>query len=166
MNVKRWIRKHKFNKLLNEQRKAPNNRKLLLELVKFLDPYEFTNYNPAIGQSIVFDTRYRNIEILTNKLKEYILTIKLEDKLSNGIDSDPELTVNLDNFFTTNNGRYVNVQNSVFELRKNVIELCHLLVDADKLDYGLMAHNYRLLTKTLNFIRKLFIHLNEMALMN
>lgn len=149
-----WFQKFnqmvKYHQIVNEAKELSvhqPNRKLCETLFTELRPIQFNNYSPSTGVVVVIAPLYTDIDTYTLKMKEFARLIKQGRSIPSDWNDTAAVEMSIDRFFTTKDGYYSNVVQSVSAFKDAGLQLCLLLTPADTETVGVYEHNLRILTK-------------------
>jgi len=157
-----WKYKRLSKKMINLSPNNPN-RKFTEDLLSNLSVDYFLDYSPVRGLSTFVDTRYGNIDLLNNKIKEAIRLIKGGTPIPTNFGIDEISTVSIDRFLISSDGYYIDIYVAINDLVKYGLNLCKLMEDSDTVDHGIQNHNLRMLTKLFINIREIVTKLTEIT---
>lgn len=134
-------------------------REYCLALLALVEPNSFANYKPTEWSHKKLHLLYPHVDEFNARLAHINRLIVAALAIESSSISDYRFEVDMDTFFTSKAGFYINHVEEVKDFKKAAHELCSLTESYDKARIGIEAHNRRLLTPVYADIRNVTLKL-------
>ncbi|SAK59289.1 hypothetical protein AWB81_01820 [Caballeronia arationis] len=138
-------------------------RKTLEDLLRTLDVARFASFRNSHAVGIEIKPFYPTIDVYQREIKIINSYLTREGALPTTWATLDARPMGLDHFFTSAEGFYLNVADSLAAFKRDALILCTLMENSDNAALGVHEHNLRMLTKLLVNVRLLVLTLVDLS---
>ena len=165
--LKKWYNKCRYKivlKQLGMLSKLKPNRSILGNLIDILGDTDVVEYQTIFGMSRYLSFSDNDLDTLIGRIKSVNRQVLVGNIIPISFVTKTKSTKSLDVYLSSNEGYYVDINESISEYVKHCKILCSITANADNADTGIEFRNMMLLTDMFIELRELTKALIEMRL--